>query len=428
VANQLAIAIKQSQLFEQLQTELGERQRAQQELTQRNQELVRVTRLKDEFLANMSHELRTPLNAVLGMAEGLKEGVFGKVNDRQINALNTIDHSGSHLLELINDILDLAKIEAEQMELDLAPTDVVTLCQNSISLIRQQAIDKKQQLLVHLPCVLPDVILDERRILQVLINLLNNAVKFTPEGNNIALEVIPPSPELAPSPDNQYIRFVVTDTGIGISQVNIEKLFQPFVQIDSALNRKYQGTGLGLALVKKIVELHGGQISLTSEEGKGSCFSFQLPYLVTEGHLPRKITFAEQLISPEPIQLPSNNNSFLLLLAEDNEANIKTISSYLGSKGCRIVLAKNGLQAIQQAIALTPDLILMDIQMPELDGLEAIKRIRAMPDLVSVPIIAVTALAMESDRQRCLEAGATDYMAKPIKLKELAITIAKILG
>lgn len=428
VANQLAIAIKQSQLFEQLQTELGERQRAQQKLTQRNQELVRVTRLKDEFLANMSHELRTPLNAVLGMTEGLKEGVFGAVNDRQIDALNTIDRSGSHLLNLINDILDLAKIEAEQMELDLAPTDVVTLCQNSISLIRQQALNKKQQLLVYLPYNLPDVILDERRILQVLINLLNNAVKFTPEGKNITLEVIPPSQDLAPSPDNLYIRFAITDTGIGISEVNLQKLFQPFVQIDSALNRKYQGTGLGLALVKKIVELHGGQISLTSEEGKGSCFSFQLPYLVTDAHLPRKITFAEQLISPELVQPSLSNNSLLLLLVEDNEANIKTVSSYLTSKGYRIVLAKNGLEAIQQAIALTPDLILMDIQMPELDGLEAIKRIRAVPDLASVPIIAVTALAMEGDRQRCLEAGATDYMAKPIKLKELALTITKILG
>nr|WP_162329387.1 GAF domain-containing protein [Synechocystis sp. CACIAM 05] len=428
VANQLAIAIKQSQLFEQLQTELGKRQKAQQKLTQRNQELIRVTRLKDEFLANMSHELRTPLNAVLGMTEGLKDGIFGPVNDRQINALNTIERSGTHLLDLINDILDVAKIEADQMQLHLSPTDIISLCQNSISLIRQQTINKKQHLIVNLPYNLPPVIFDERRILQVLVNLLNNAVKFTPEGGQITLEVVPPEPK--GNLEKQYIKFVVSDTGIGISPTDMQKLFQPFVQIDSALNRQYQGTGLGLILAKRIVELHQGQISLTSEEGVGSSFTVQLPYLVTDAPPPGQIILREQLIAPVPASAPpfSSQDFPLLLLAEDNEANIKTVSSYLKVKGYRIAMAKNGLEAVHQAQALRPDLILMDIQMPELDGLDAIKRIRAIPDLASIPIIAVTALAMEGDRQRCLGAGANGYVTKPIKLKELAVTIAKILA
>ncbi|MBE9176162.1 PAS domain S-box protein, partial [Synechocystis salina LEGE 06155] len=430
VANQLAIAIKQSQLFEQLQTELGERQKAQQELTQRNEELIRATRLKDEFLANMSHELRTPLNAVLGMTEGLKDGIFGPVNDRQINAISTIERSGSHLLDLINDILDVAKIEADQMELHLAPTDLVNLCQNSISLIRQQTINKKQQLTVHLPYNLPPIILDERRIFQVLVNLLNNAVKFTPEGGQITLKVTPPAQVPNNTPGEQYISFIVSDNGIGISPTNMQKLFQPFVQIDSALNRQYQGTGLGLTLAKRIVELHRGEISLTSEEGVGSSFKFQLPYLASDAPPSRPIILTEQSISPSPVSAPplSSRDSPLLLLAEDNEANIKTVSSYLKVKGYRISLAKNGLEAIHEAETLRPDLILMDIQMPKLDGLEAIKRIRAIPDLASMPIIAITALAMEGDRQRCLEAGATDYVTKPIKLKELAITIGQILS
>ncbi|WP_083811331.1 PAS domain S-box protein, partial [Kamptonema sp. PCC 6506] len=196
IANQLAIAIQQASLFEQLQEELLERQQAQQQITERNQELAisneelaRATRLKDEFLANMSHELRTPLNAILGMTEGLQDGVFGIVNDPQIKALQTIERSGSHLLELINDILDVAKIESGQMELEYTSVSISRLCQSSLAFIKQQALKKRLQLEIKLPTNVPDLLIDERRIRQVLINLLNNAVKFTPEGGRITLEV-----------------------------------------------------------------------------------------------------------------------------------------------------------------------------------------------------------------------------------------------
>ncbi|MEA5419919.1 PAS domain S-box protein [Spirulina sp. CCNP1310] len=423
IANQLAIAIQQSHLFEQLQQELSERQQAQTQLTQRNQELIRATRLKDEFLANMSHELRTPLNAILGMTEGLQEGVFGAVNSGQVKALNTIERSGCHLLALINDILDVAKIESGQVELECAPTAVAPLCQSSITFVKQQALKKQIQLVVNLPAHLPDIVLDERRIRQVLINLLNNAVKFTPPGGCITLAVTLTPPAQNATPD---LRFAISDTGIGISGENLKKLFQPFIQIDSALNRQYQGTGLGLALTKQIVELHGGQVGVTSEVGTGSCFTIDLPYQASVV-LSAPITSQNSTDSPALEAKSPVGRVPVLLLAEDNEANISTISSYLTAKGYHIEVVKNGQDAIDQAIVLAPDLILMDVQMPGMDGLQAIQQIRKITDLASTPIIALTALAMDSDRDRCFAAGANQYLSKPVKLKQLALAIQELI-
>ncbi len=241
-----------------------------------NEELARATRLKDEFLANMSHELRTPLNAILGMSEALQAEVFGSINDRQLKSIQTIERGGSRLLELINDILDITKIESGQIELDYTSTAVAPLCQSSLAAIEQQALHKSIQLEIKLPLNLPNLFIDERRIRQVLINLLNNAVKFTPEGGQITLKINSP-PQPPNHPDPNFIQIAIIDTGIGIAPEHLHKLFQPFIQIDSALNRQYQGTGLGLALVKRIVELHGGEVGLTSEVGLGSCFTISLP-------------------------------------------------------------------------------------------------------------------------------------------------------
>jgi PAS domain S-box-containing protein len=452
-ANQLAIAIQQANLFEQLQQELCDRQLAEQQLTERNQqlrvsneELARATRLKDEFLANMSHELRTPLNAILGMTEGMQDKVFGDISEAQVKALQTIERSGSHLLELINDILDVAKIESGQIELEYSTISVETLCQSSLTFIRQQALKKRIHLETKLQPNLPDLNIDERRIRQVLINLLNNAVKFTREGGCITLEVsyqsrerercslIEENPSKPSKNDVQlvqlnvdtsnYLRIAVIDTGIGIAPENIQKLFQPFIQIDSALNRQYQGTGLGLALVKRIVELHGGKVDLTSELGVGSCFTVILPCM----EIARSpTTVATSTAMSESIQNEQKSAS-LILLAEDNEANIMTISSYLTAKGYHLILATNGEEAIALAQSASPDLILMDIQMPVMDGLQAIHQIRQIPSLVNVPIIALTALAMEPDCDRCLEAGANDYLSKPVKLKQLTKTIEQLLA
>ncbi|BAY98079.1 multi-sensor hybrid histidine kinase [Tolypothrix tenuis PCC 7101] len=432
IANQLAIAIQQANLFEQLQQELAERQQAEAKLTEINQqlafsneELARATRLKDEFLANMSHELRTPLNAILGMTEGLQDEVFGSINQQQLKALDTIERSGSHLLELINDILDVAKIEAGQIKLDYTSISITNLCQSSLAFIKQQALQKRIQLETKIPQNLPNLIVDERRIRQVLINLLNNAVKFTPEGGQITLEVNQLAPDIANnSLEQHFLQIAVKDTGIGIAQANINKLFKPFIQIDSALNRQYAGTGLGLALVKRIVELHGGRVGLSSELGVGSCFTIELPYTPV-------LTVVEDTqpdVTPEFVCSNLDHASPLILLAEDNEANISTVSSYLQAKGYRILLANNGKEAIELATTQCPNLILMDIQMPLMDGLEAIKLIRLDPNLVNTPIVALTALAMNGDRDRCIAAGANDYLSKPVKLKQLATTIQQLLS
>jgi signal transduction histidine kinase len=220
----------------------------------------------------MSHELRTPLNAILGNSEILLGEIHGHLNDKQRKSLNSIERSGQHLLSLINDILDLSKIEAGQLELQYLPISVESLCSNSISFIQPQSQQKQIQLRTQIDPALPTRFQgDERRLRQVLINLLNNAVKFTPQGGLVSLTV-------QSNPAQQTLQFSVHDTGIGIAPEDLQKLFQSFVQIDSKLNRQYDGTGLGLTIVKRIVELHGGRVMVESAVGQGSCFTIELPW------------------------------------------------------------------------------------------------------------------------------------------------------
>lgn len=404
--------------------------RTNEQLILSNAELARATQLKDEFLANMSHELRTPLNAILGMAEGVQDEIFGTLNDRQKRAIKTIESSGQHLLELINDILDLAKVESGTLELQLIPITVEYLCESSLSFVRQQAVQKQIQLSTEIPAGLPKILVDERRIRQVLINLLNNAVKFTPNGGSAKLLV---STEVLS--DQTFLLFSIADTGIGIAPEHLERLFQSFVQIDSSLNRQYNGTGLGLALVRRLTELHQGSVTVTSQVGEGSCFTVRLPYLCAAQttHLSTALPTQKatvQLASPPP-ELNCSSTipaSHCILLVEDNPASIATISSYLSSQGYRLLFASNGEEALTMAQVSSPDLILMDIQMPKMDGLASICRIRAEPTLEKIPIIALTALAMTGDRERCIAAGANDYLSKPVQLKQLVASIQYLIG
>ncbi|MBD2664395.1 signal transduction histidine kinase [Richelia sinica FACHB-800] len=262
-------------------------QQTNEQLAHTNLELSSATRLKDEFLANMSHELRTPLNAILGMSECVLDKVFGPINEQQAKAIATIERSGKHLLELINEILDLSKIESGKLELQLNSVSIKHLCEASLIFIKQIASQKQLHITTNIPDNLPKIELDERRMRQVLINLLNNAVKFTPNNGSISLNVSVftdqkpnniTSDQLLSSLSLPLLCISVIDTGIGIAEQDINKLFQPFMQIDSKLNRQYEGTGLGLALVKRIVEMHGGKVSVNSEQGKGSCFTIWLPY------------------------------------------------------------------------------------------------------------------------------------------------------
>ena len=386
-----------------------------------NAELARAARLKDEFLANMSHELRTPLNSILGLSEALQEEVYGSLTQKQAKSLHNIEGSGKHLLSLINEILDLAKIEAGKIELEYHKISLENLIQSSLVFIKQTALKKQLKVTSSISSKVEYFNADEKRMKQILVNLLSNAVKFTPEGGEMSLEAVV-------NMESHTIDFIVKDSGIGISQEDLAKLFQAFVQIDSKLSREFEGTGLGLALVKNLVELHNGSISVESEVEKGSCFTVTIPLILkdidkqeqkTEQHHPTK---AETQVFFESSQ-------FLILLADDNEANIETISDYLEVKQFRVITARNGEEAEEKASESKPDLILMDIQMPVMDGLTAIKNIRAKEDkhLKEVPIIAITALAMPGDKEKCLNAGANEYMKKPLSLKNLILSIQQLL-
>ncbi len=414
----------QSQAYaQQLEQSLLDLQSSKAALLQVNEQLMYSNRLKDRFLANMSHELRTPLNAILGLTEGLKEGAFGTIEPRQLTALKTIGRNGANLLALIDEVFELAKIEAGQLELHCQPISIDSVCQLSLKSIEPQASNKQIHIDLQIQPDLPDLIVDERCIRQALINLLDNAVKFTPAGGQIGLKV-------ANCPDlPARLRITVTDTGIGISPANLPQLFQPFIQIDGGLNRQFEGTGLGLALVKRIVGLHGGQVAASSELGQGSSFRIDLPC----AKLPDSLTeiasqpFAQMISTPElmPTRLP-----LILLLVKDRAASIDSMSSYLQAKGYQIVVAQQDQTPIEQTIVLMPAAILIDLQLPTSEGLTAIKLIREFSD---VPMIALTDLGTadapddSSARAQCLEAGANEYFTKPVKLKQLAMAIEQLL-
>ena len=405
-----------------------------------NEELARATKMKDQFLANMSHEFRTPLNAILGMTEGLQGGLFGPVNAKQHASLGVVEQSGRHLLDVINDILDLATIESGQIKLERVDLDIKSLCESSLRFVASQADKKKIRLNLNVPWNLPKLSADQKRIRQVLINLLTNAVKFTPEGGCVTLEV----DRLLQDKSNggDIIRISVTDSGIGIPSEWIDSVFNPFVQIDSSLIRRYDGTGLGLSLVKQFIELHGGQVTVTSELGVGSCFTVDLPYrkstesdVRSEGRdlRPSLDSFGKS----EGAEVSLKDVEFLdgvdaedslptILLAEDNDGVAMAVTWYLEARGYPVHRATDGQVAIDLALELNPDLILMDIQMPNLDGLSAIKRIRIDPQISEIPIVALTGLAMADDLESCMVAGANGFLSKPYPMEELVQLIQKL--
>ena len=428
LGGQAAIAIDNAQLFENLQrsnTEL-ERRVAERtaELNRTNIELESANRAKDEFLASMSHELRTPLNSILGLSESLLEQRRGVLNEHQEKSLQTIEASGRHLLELITDILDLSKIQAGKFEFRPQVVLVDDLCRSSLAFINNQAVKKSIKVTYESETSITSISADPRRLKQILINLLSNAVKFTHDNGQVILQV-------QANPEVDRIQFSVIDTGIGIAPDDMRRLFQPFVQLDSTLNRQFDGTGLGLTLVQKLIDLHGGSVEVESEVGKGSRFTVYLPL---EPGTPGASEGVELQVEPLDPRLPEQDRaskdsktSKTVLIAEDNAANILTVGDYLESHGYEIVIAHDGVEAIEKAETTNPDVILMDVQMPVMDGLEAMTRLRMNPRFTSTPIIALTALAMPGDRERCIKAGATEYMSKPVGLRILADTITKLL-
>jgi PAS domain S-box-containing protein len=382
------------------------------DLSVANIQLQKANQMKDEFLANMSHELRTPLNSILGMLENLNEQVYGQLNDRQMKSLQTIGNSSHHLLALINDILDLSKIEAGKVELQLESFNIEEICQASLMFVKQLAYKKQLQLSLELAPEVTTIVADQRRIKQILVNLLSNAVKFTPERGSIRLEV-------KQSDVEHSVSFVVIDSGIGIETAALARLFNPFEQIATEFTSQLEGTGLGLALVKQLVELHGGSVTVTSQIGQGSCFTVTLPLgHAVEPIIPEKTI--EETVVLSPITKPSvQHDSPLILIVEDNPNNIEIVFDYLTTFGYRVKVAYTGIEALTALTEARPSLILMDIQMPGMDGLETTKRIRANPEYQDLPIIAVTALTMPGDREQCLAVGMNEYLSKPINLRHL---------
>jgi len=384
----------------------------------RNAETLRDSRIKDEFLSNMSHELRTPLNAVIGLSEILGDGLYGELNEKQTRSVKTIHDSGEHLLELITDILDVTKAELDQIEITPEMVDVESVCESALQLVRGPASKGGIHIALTVDPSRPTVAADRQRLLQILANLLSNAVKFTPSGGRVGLET-----RLI----DKMLEFTIWDTGIGIAEEDTARLFQPFSQLDSSLSRRHQGTGLGLALVKRLTELHGGKVSVESEVGEGSRFTVALPLQMGATTAAEDEGPGQSIATPQELEEASSPGTLRVLVVEDNSVNAEMLDDFLRLKGHQTVVVEDGQSALEVLQDKPLDIALVDIQLPGMSGLELIREMRLMPDLRNIRIVAVTAQAMAGDRERCLEAGADDYLAKPIKLRELT-SILENLG
>jgi PAS domain S-box-containing protein len=396
----------------------------EQTLQQKNVELEDASRMKSEFLANMSHELRTPLNAIIGFSEVLKDGMLGGLTDQQRGFIADIFSSGTHLLSLINDILDLSKVEAGKMELDLEPVHVAALLANSLSIIREKAAARHIYVTMNASDDLGVMAVDTRKLKQIVYNLLSNAVKFSAEGGAVSLQArrVPCDKvgtlvtgwtgrcgQLASNSHPEFLEINVRDSGIGISVEGMERLFKPFSQIDSGLARKFEGTGLGLAMVKLLAELHGGAVAVESEVGAGSCFTVWIPFreAVEVGVAPTNVPLTA---------LEAVSGGRVALVVEDDFKSAELIRVQLESEGFTVLHAPSAEVGLEMALAQPLALITLDIMLPNMDGWEFLARIRRMAPLARVPVVIISIVG---DRSKGFALGASAVVQKPVSREEL---------
>jgi len=404
--------------------DVTELKRFEQTLQQKNVELEAASRMKSAFLANMSHELRTPLNAIIGFSEVLRDGLVGELTAQQRGFIGDIFVSGNHLLALINDILDLSKVEAGKMTLDLEPVEVAPLFASSLSIIREKAATRRIRLNMEAAVGLGTILLDARKVKQIVYNLLSNAVKFSNEGGEVILRAsrvlradvggLAPGccGRSLPLADNEFGEFLeirVSDTGIGISPEGLEQLFKPFSQIDSGLARRFEGTGLGLAMVKILAELHGGTVAVESAAGHGSHFTVWLPLQVwgNPAHRPA-------MAPPSRIERPTDAR--IALIVESDFKSAELIRVQLEAEGFEVLHATSAEAALILAVQQPLALITLDIMLPNMDGWELLGRIKQVPELRRVPVVIISIAA---DPKKGFSLGAAAVMQKPISRPEL---------
>ncbi len=420
-----------------LKAMLGEMRETEKELRLARDLAEKSARAKSEFLANMSHEIRTPMNAVLGMTHLLSST---EMTEKQRLYVEKADHSARLLLYIINDILDFSKIDAGRMEMESIPFSVRKLIRNVNGVITEQAEAKALVLRIAVGTDVPDFLVgDPLRLEQILLNLAGNAVKFTPSGE-VSLRVSLDAPPQTSSPGQVRLLFEIRDTGIGMSAEQVASLFTPFSQADASITRKYGGTGLGLAICRSLVEMMGGTIWCASRPNEGSLFSFTATFPLADreisGGRARPAPAEDDVFVPEALPAETRADADIeddfadlrgmrVLLAEDNDINQMIARELLAAKGIVVDVAGTGLEALAALERGKYDLVLMDIQMPEMDGLTATARIRANPAHADMPVVAMTAHAMVGDREISLGGGMDDHLTKPIEPHKLYTALRK---
>ena len=412
--------------------DVTELKRYEETLQQKNVELEDASRMKSEFLANISHELRTPLNAIIGFSELLTDGVIGEISDPQRDVIGDIFNSGLHLLSLINDILDLSKAEAGKMTVDLETVAVSALLVNCLTIVRGKATSRHIRLELDEAKDLASIEVDVRLVKQIVYNLLSNAVKFAVEGGEVTLHAsrVPRAEVgrlsgsrtgrsflLANNEFTDFLKLSVTDNGIGITPEGLEQLFKPFSQVDSGLARKFEGTGLGLALVKILAELHGGVVAVESALGKGSCFSVWLPF-----RTPKEEGLTGSLAAVPCLEAPPKGTRTALVV-EDDLRSAELIRMQLATLGFNVLHAASAATALTLAVQQPLALVTLDIRLPDLDGWELLTRLKKIPELQRIPVVILSIVA---DVSKGMSLGAAAVVQKPIARKALYDTLLEI--